>query len=72
MEVGEKIKCYLEEHGISQTFISKKTGIELPKVNLSLNGNRKFTYEEYEMVCWALGVNTDRFLKPRKPKEKGE
>ena len=62
MEVGLKIKAYLEENGISQTFISKRTGIELPKLNLALNGNRRFTFSEYEMVCWALGVNTDKFL----------
>lgn len=67
MEVGLKIKAYLEEHGISQTFVSKKTGIDLPKLNLALNGNRRFTFPEYEMVCWALGVNTDKFLRPREP-----
>lgn len=70
MEVGLKIKKYLEENGISQTFLSKKTGIELPKLNLALNGNRRFTFLEYEMVCWALGVNTDKFLKPRIPGKK--
>lgn len=68
MDVGLKIKKYLEENGISQTFLSRKTGIELPKLNLALNGNRRFTFSEYECVCWALGVNTDKFLQPRMPK----
>ena len=67
MDVGLKIKKYLDENGISQTFISKKTGIKLPKLNLALNGNRRLTFPEYEMICWALGVNTDRFLEPRTP-----
>lgn len=67
MEVGLKIKAYLEDNGISQTFVSKKTGIELPKLNLALNGNRRLTFPEYEMVCWALGLNTDKFLRPREP-----
>lgn len=67
MEVGLKIKAYLEENGISQTFVSKKTGIELQKLNLAFNGNRRLTFPEYEMVCWALGVNTDEFLRPREP-----
>lgn len=66
MEVGLKIKAYLEENGISQTFVSKKTGIELPKLNLALNGHRKLTFPEYEMICGALDVNTDKFLRPRK------
>lgn len=67
MEVGLKIKAYLEENGISQTFVSKKTGIGLPKLNLALNGNRRLTFPEYEMICWAIGVNTDKFLCPREP-----
>lgn len=67
MEVGLKIKAYLEENGISQTYLSKKTGIGLPKLNLALNGNRRLTFPEYEMICWALSVNTDKFLRPRMP-----
>lgn len=70
--LGKKIKSYLEESGISQAFISKKTGIELPKLNLALNGNRRFTFYEYELICGALKVNTDKFLKPRLPNKKGE
>lgn len=65
MEVGEKIKRYIEENGISQTYISKKTGITKPKLNLALNGNRRLTFPEYEMICWVLNVNTDKFLQPR-------
>ena len=71
LKVGLKIKKYLEENGITQTFLSKKTGIELPKLNLALNGNRRLTFAEYEMICWALGVNTDKFLRPRMPDRKG-
>ena len=69
LEVGLKIKAYLDENGISQTFVSKRTGIPIPKLNLSLTGNRRFTFPEYEMVCWAIGVNTDKFLQPRMPTE---
>lgn len=71
MELGIKIKQYLEENGVSQTYVSKKTGLELAKLNLSLNGKRKLTFPEYELICGALNVNTDKFLKPRIPdKEK--
>lgn len=28
MEVGEKIKRYIEENGISQTYISKRRGLQ--------------------------------------------
>lgn len=66
MCVGEKIKKYVNEHGITQTHISEKTGITLPKLNLALNGNRRLTFDEYELICGALNVNTDKFLEPRK------
>lgn len=68
MELGIKIKEYLKEKGISQTFLSSKAHIELPKLNLSLNGKRRLTLEEYENVCWALDLNTDYFLKPKPPR----
>lgn len=67
MALGAKIKAYLIENGISQTFVAKRANIDLPKLNMSLNGNRRLTFEEYEYICWALNVNTDYFLKPRKP-----
>lgn len=64
MNVGPRILKYLNENGITQTFVSKKTGIPLSKLNLSLNGHRKLGYEEYAAICWCLNVNTDYFLKP--------
>ena len=70
MEVGLKIKEYLDNNGISQTYISKATGIDIVKLNLALNGKRRLTFDEYSLICGALGLNTDRFLKPRLPGEK--
>ena len=69
MEVGIKIKEYLESNGITQAFISRETGIELPKLNLALNGKRKITFDEYSLICGVLKLNTDYFLKPRLPDE---
>lgn len=62
-----EIKNYLEEKGISQAHVGKKAGINLAKLNLALNGNRKLTLDEYAKICGVLGVNTDFFLKPRMP-----
>lgn len=67
MCVGQKIKSYLKDNGISQTFVSEKTGIPLSKLNLSLNGNRRLDFGEYELICGALSVGADRFLEPKKP-----
>ena len=70
LKVGLKIKEYLNENGISQSFISRKTKISPTKINLSLNGNRRFTFEEYALICGILDLNTDYFLKPRIPQDK--
>ncbi len=67
MCVGLKIKRHLEENGITQTHISSKTNIPMTKLNLALNGNRKLTFEEYELICGALNVNTDMFIQPKQP-----
>ena len=72
VEPNLEIKRYLEAHGISQTYISRKTGIELPKLNFALNGKRRMTLDEYALICYALGVGTEKFLKPRAPVLKGE
>ncbi len=67
MCVGLKIKAFIDESGISQTSISEKSKIPLPKLNLALNGKRRMTFEEYEIICGVLNVNTDRFLTPKQP-----
>lgn len=67
MNVGEKIKSYLESKGISQMFLSTKSGIPPAKLNLALNGKRKLSLSEYEAICWALDVGIDAFMSPRPP-----
>lgn len=59
MSVGELIKEYLAEAGISQKWLSNRTGIATAKLNLALHGKRRMTFEEYALICGTLGVNTD-------------
>lgn len=72
MEVGLKIKCYLDKNGITQAHLSRETGIDQVKLNLGLNGKRRFTFYEYSIICGVLGVNTDYFIKPRMPERERE
>lgn len=65
-----EIKNYLKENGISQAFLSRKTQIDPSKLNLSLNGERKMTLDEYCLICGALGLNTDFFIRPKLPDKK--
>ena len=67
MDVGTKIRKYLKDNGISQIDLSAKTHISPAKLNLSLSNKRKMTFEEYQTICWALGVGVDKFMEPRPP-----
>jgi len=67
MGIGQKIKQFLEKNNISQTQLSIETKIPLPKLNLALNEKRRLTLEEIEVICWALNVEPNKFLTPRKP-----
>ena len=60
---GKKIKDYLNNKGISQTFVSNKTGIPISTLNAALNGNRKILAEEYFLICQALEIPLDTFVK---------
>ena len=65
-------KSYLEDRGISQAYVSRKTNINPVKLNLALNGNRTLSLEEYALICGALKVDTNKFLKPRIPEKTKE
>lgn len=67
MSVGAKIRNYIDQHNISQIELCAKTHISPPKLNLSLSDKRKLTFEEYQTICWALGVGVDAFMEPRPP-----
>ncbi len=69
-EPGPIIKEYLEEFGMTQAFLSRETGIDTCKLNLALNGRRKLSLNEYSLICGALKVDTNFFLKPRLPDRK--
>jgi len=72
LEIGRKINNYLKSNGISQSFLSSKIRMNPSKLNLSLNGKRKLSLDEYATICWALGVGVDVFLEPRAPGEQKE
>lgn len=73
--IGELIKKYLKENGISQKFLSEKTGISQGTMNAMLNGNRKMEATDYFMICRALRqpVNyfADRWGEMNSPGQRG-
>ena len=62
MEVCTRLKNYLIDNSISQKDVAYLTGISLVKLNLSLNGRRKLTFEEFEKILIVLGESADEFI----------
>lgn len=62
MSVGKKIRLYLIEKGISQTWVSEQARIALPKLNASLNDKRKLDVEEFSSIINVLKEDANRFL----------
>ena len=54
--IGKQIKNYLESKGISQTYISKHTGIPITRLNSRLNGKSELKAEELYLIGSALNV----------------
>lgn len=57
------IGLYLENNGITQTYLSERSGMTTNALNLSLKGKRKLTADEYIKICDALKVPYDLFVK---------
>lgn len=68
MEVCAKINEYLKKNNISQIELCERAHISPSKLNLSLNLKRKLTFEEYQIICWVLGVGVDKFMEPHPPR----
>lgn len=62
LDIRKKINNYIIDNGIIKNHIAKKTGIELPKLSLTLSCKRGLPAEEYFMICDALGVPYDTFV----------
>lgn len=63
MSVASKIKLYLTEKGISQTWLSEQSKIALPKLNASINGKRKLNVEELASIIDVLNEDANTFFK---------
>ena len=61
--ISDQIAQYLKDEGIKQSFISKKTGIGKVTLSQTLLGKRKLPADEYKLICDALGVSLDKFVK---------
>lgn len=60
--VNQNIKNYLQVHGISQSFLAKKSGLSVMAMSALMQGKRKLSAEEYVAICNALQVPVETFL----------
>ena len=60
--MGEKIKSYLDSHGIKQTFLAEQTGINYSRLTDILTRARRIEVTEYYRICKVLNVPLDYFF----------
>ncbi|WFD09969.1 helix-turn-helix domain-containing protein [Tepidibacter hydrothermalis] len=57
----EKIKAFMKERGIKQSFLKEKLGMTASTCSALLNGNRGISAEEYFKICDSLKVPLNYF-----------
>lgn len=60
--IGAKIKSYLQERGIKQTFLAEKTGMTNSIISDICNNDRKVECVEYYKICKALNLPLEYFF----------
>lgn len=61
--IGARIKDYLIQKGISQTFLANKSGLTVNRMNVICNKDTTdIRAEEYYHICKALDVPFEYFM----------
>lgn len=58
--ISNYLKEYFKENRITQQEVSDRTGIERPKINLSLNGKRKLTADELIKIAIVFDLDLNK------------
>ncbi len=61
--VGARIREYLTNNGIKQSFLAERTGLSPSQVSDICIHDRKIDCIEYYKICKALNVELEYFLK---------
>lgn len=60
--VGARIKKYLEDHGIKQSFVAEKVGLSASQMSDICIKDRTIDCVEYYKICKVLNVPLEMFL----------
>ena len=61
----ERIRAYIDEHGIKQLSVAERAGIPPKTFNAIMNGKRTLYADDVEAICNALNVPADTFYSDR-------
>ncbi|TGE35923.1 XRE family transcriptional regulator [Desulfosporosinus fructosivorans] len=64
MKVHERISSYIKACGLKQYVIAKKAGYEHKRFSAMMTGRKRITGEDIELICRALNVSANEFIKP--------
>lgn len=62
MRVYEKLRDYIDSHGIKREYISEKTCIPSNILSPILNGKRKLDVEEFILIIGVLGIDANTII----------
>ena len=65
--VRDAISDYLDEKGVTQSHLSKKSGLSPQAICTYLKGGRGLDIEEYIKICDALEVSYEFFMEYNHP-----
>ncbi|MEV9640473.1 helix-turn-helix transcriptional regulator [Mammaliicoccus sciuri] len=76
MKMHERIRNYIESHGMKLNFVAERSGIKPGRFYRLINGDAPLTTDEYEIICKGLSVKPsyffeEVFLDPKKYSEVG-
>jgi len=62
MKVYEKVRAYMDDHGLKQVAIAQKAGFSVVTFNAILNGKRTLYADDLRAICLALNVSPELFI----------
>lgn len=62
MSLGQKIKKFIDEHGIKQTFLAEQAEVSDSVMSKMLNNQLNIDAVQYYKICKALRVSLNYFF----------
>ena len=61
MHMTEKVRAYIDEHGLCRKYIALNMGTSESRLSQLLNGKRRMTVDDYMALCQAIAVDPRTF-----------